>query len=116
MLAELRYVAFGWQIAGASPDVVNPLFILTILGPLVQGPAGRDCAGGHRHRQQTIDRASSVARHRRIHCRAVADLRRPGLRPDPLLAHTGRGADLLISDGSYLVGKSSAEGLVDYRV
>lgn len=38
MPAELLYVAFGWQIAGASPEVVNPLFVLTILGPLVQGP------------------------------------------------------------------------------
>lgn len=38
MLAELLYVAFGWQIAGASPEVVNPLLVLTILGPLVQGP------------------------------------------------------------------------------
>jgi hypothetical protein len=32
MLAELLYVAFGGQIAGASPEVVNPLFVLTILG------------------------------------------------------------------------------------
>ena len=38
MLAELLYVAFGGQIAGASPEVVNPLLVLTILGPLVQGP------------------------------------------------------------------------------
>ena len=37
MLAELLYVAFGWQIAGASPEVVNPLLVLTILGPLIQG-------------------------------------------------------------------------------
>ena len=38
MLNELLYLAFGWQIAAANPDAVKPLFVLTILGPLIQGP------------------------------------------------------------------------------
>jgi hypothetical protein len=38
MLNELLYLAFGWQIAAASPEAVKPLFVLTILGSLIQGP------------------------------------------------------------------------------
>jgi hypothetical protein len=38
MLNELLYLAFGWQIAAANPETVKPLFVLTILGPLIQGP------------------------------------------------------------------------------
>ena len=38
-----------------------------------------------------------------------------GLRPSAVGGPWARGADLLISGGSHLVGKSSAEGLVDYR-
>ena len=38
MLNELLYLAFGWQIAAASPEAVKPLFVVTILGPLIQGP------------------------------------------------------------------------------
>lgn len=38
MLNALLYLAFGWQLAAASPATVKPLFVVTILGPLVQGP------------------------------------------------------------------------------
>jgi hypothetical protein len=81
MLNELLYLAFGWQIAAASPEAVKALARPDDSRTAHSGAAVRDRVGGHRHRKQTVDRVSRVARHHRIHCRTGAGLRRPAHRP-----------------------------------